>query len=197
VKVTIDGAALPSELVGEPCPVNPGSHQIVGMRGAERVSVELSAAEGEKKSAVLRFEGPVTAAEPGAGAARPVAGESRGAPSKSATNDAGSTRRTVAWIAVGVGGASVALGAATAFVALGKKHALDDDPNCRGNQCLYSEQDAVDSYNSLRTVSTLALAGGIVIAGVGVTLLLTAPKSGAPNVALWASPRSAGFAANF
>src|SRR5262249_8551898 len=57
VKITIDGDPVAPELIGEARPVNPGRHQISGVRGSERANVEVVVREGEKRSALLHFDG--------------------------------------------------------------------------------------------------------------------------------------------
>src|SRR4051812_16671329 len=55
VAVTIDGTPLTGSAVGESHLLNPGRHRIEGVRATARASVEVVAAEGEQKEAVLRF----------------------------------------------------------------------------------------------------------------------------------------------
>src|SRR4029079_7449233 len=57
VAVTIDGAPLTGTAIGESHLVNPGRHRIEGVRGSARASADVVAAEGEQKSALLRFAG--------------------------------------------------------------------------------------------------------------------------------------------
>src|SRR5689334_6891943 len=63
VAVTIDDAALVGSALGENHLVNPGRHEVEGIRGTTRTSVAISVAEGEQREAVLRL-----AAAPQAGA---------------------------------------------------------------------------------------------------------------------------------
>ena len=53
--IKIDGVGVASSLVGEPQPVNPGSHIVTVVRaGVERVHIEVSLAEGETHDVSLR-----------------------------------------------------------------------------------------------------------------------------------------------
>jgi hypothetical protein len=72
-------------------------------------------------------------------------------------------------VAVGVGGAGILVGGITGFLAMDKRSTLD----CPDDSCTADKQDDVDSYNSLRTISTIGFIGGAVIAATGGVLLLT------------------------
>lgn len=81
--------------------------------------------------------------------------------------DAGSTQRTLGWVAIGVGGAAVVVGSITGLVTL-------SSPCSSGKLC---EPDQRDSAQSTGTISDVSfILGGLGIAG-GVALLLTAPSS--------------------
>jgi hypothetical protein len=57
-----------------------------------------------------------------------------------------------------------------------KKGQIDDNPRCQSNKCAPSESSLVDTYGSLRTISSIGfIAGAVVLAG-GVVLLVSAPK---------------------
>ncbi|NOU32153.1 MAG: hypothetical protein HOO96_29975, partial [Polyangiaceae bacterium] len=48
---------------------------------------------------------------------------------------------------------------------------------CTGGACLPSSQDTLDSFHTLRTLSTLSyVAGGVLVVG-GIVLIVTAPSS--------------------
>ena len=51
-----------------------------------------------------------------------------------------------------------------------------DDGGCVSGHCYTDQASAVDSYNSLRTVSTIGFAVGGIAGATGLVLLLTAPK---------------------
>jgi hypothetical protein len=190
---TVDGQPVASTLLAEGRLVNPGSHVVEAHRGGDQARAEISAAEGERKTVVLAFNASPAVAPV---AVTPVAANSNPAsPPKAETSSASSTQRTWAWIALGVGGAGVIVGGISGLVALGKKSDLDGNPHCQNNRCAPSESDAVDSYNSLRTVSSIGLFAGAGVAAVGAVLLVTAP-SGASAQA-FVGPRSVGVRGNF
>jgi len=110
-------------------------------------------------------EGPAVVAGAGVGTTEPPG----------ADTSKGSTTKTLAYVAFGVGAAGLVVGGITGVIALGKSGDLKD--KCPDNNCPSTEQDNVDSYKSVGTISTI----GFIVAGVGgatgLVLLLTAPKS--------------------
>jgi hypothetical protein len=167
--VTIDDAPLATALIGERRPVNPGKHHIKGVSAGKTVEQDVSVAEGETKPVELGFTGPANVTPPPEVAA--ASGQS-----DSPVAAPGFPRRTVAFVVLGVGGAGLVLGGVAGVLAVGKKSDIDENDNCLNNQCLQSEKDVVGSYRTWRTVSSVGLIGGAVLASVGVGLLLTSPK---------------------
>ena len=167
-------------------------------------AAQVSLREGETKTSVLELKevAPSTATE-----APSVASSDSQQPAHeaAASTDAApkmSGMKTLGWITLGVGGAGLALGGVTGVLALGKRSSIDDSPNCRGDECLPAERSLADSYNSLRTWSSVGLIAGGALAATGVVLLLTAPSAAAtadqgPSAALWISPNGAGVRGKF
>src|SRR5204862_8115848 len=85
--------------------------------------------------------------------------------------------RALGWTGVAVGGAGLAVGVAAGIAAAGRQSDLEGE--CSGPRCPSSAQHDIDAYRTLRTVSTIGYVTGAIAAGVGVTLLITAP--GAPR----------------
>ena len=89
------------------------------------------------------------------------------------------------FVAFGVGGAGLVLGAVTGFLAMSKHSDLSN--SCTNGNCPATSQSDVDSYHTMALLSTV----GFVVAGVGaaagVVLLVTQPKS-APAQSAWVSP---------
>ena len=83
-------------------------------------------------------------------------------------------RKVLPWVAFGVGGAGLVVGGLTGILAMGKHSTLSS--NCTNGSCGADQQNNLDSYHTLGTVSTI----GFIVAGVGgaagVVLLLTQPK---------------------
>jgi hypothetical protein len=172
VELRVDGALVPSSLIREPRPVNPGAHTVQGKRGAELVSATVNVDEGGRAQATLRFTAPL----PAAAAAPPEPAPAAQTPAAQApVARHGNTQRTAGWVSLGIGGAGLAVGGVTGILLVSKHGALDG--YCNNGVCDPSKRSDVNSFNTLRTISGATLIAGAVVAGVGVTLLLTAPAN--------------------
>ena len=198
VSVTVDGTALSPDLVGEAWPVDPGPHHVVGTHGTERKEADVTVAEGEHPSTVLHFGvGPTVAAaaqsvEPG----QPTSGLLEpGSPTRD--SKATSPQRTIAWVTLGVGAAGLAVGAFTGVLTLVDRGGLHQGSDCYGTSCNSQATDKVNSYNTMRTVSTIGFLAGTAVAATGVVLLLTAPRAQTASAALVIAPSSAAIRGTF
>lgn len=217
-QLTLDGVALPSEVVGEQQPLNPGKHRIEGKANGQLVVSELTVAQAENKTVTLRFK-PGSAATPAPTAVAPApaaAATQPGAPAEAAavsTNtsdatvtsapteptparrDSGSSRKLLAWSAIGFGAAGVVTGVVAGAAAMSKKSALDDSGTCMGKTCINSS--ALDEYGTFRTVSSVGFIAGGALAAVGIVLLVTAPSGDSASAAngTWVRIGSSGVTA--
>lgn len=197
VTVTLDGSPIPSDLLGEDRPVNPGPHRVVAKRGGDERSLDVTLAEGERKPASLDF----------AGAATPPASPADGpvTDTGSSTESSGSSggNKTLAFVAIGAGAAGLIVGGVTGAMALSKKSKLDDDAACRAGQCTYAVESEVESLRTFRTVSTIGFIAGGVLAATGVVLLVTSGGSQQqgitqhPRIALAVGPGNLQLAGSF
>lgn len=197
VSVTLDGKPIPSDLLGEDRPVNPGSHHLVAKRGADERSLDVTLAEGERKPASIDFAGAAPA--PAAPVGTPA---SDSAPTAASSGGGGSN--TLAFVALGAGAAGLIVGGVTGGMAMSKKSKLDDNTtDCRNGQCTYAVESDVNSLRTFRTVSTIGFIAGGVLAVTGVVLLVTSGNSkqqGAqqrPHVALAVGPANVQLAGSF
>jgi hypothetical protein len=94
-----------------------------------------------------------------------------------------------------VGAAGLALGATTGIIAEVKLSNLRND-GCRDKWCPTSYSGRVDSYNRLRTISTVGFVAGAVVEVAGITLLLTSPHHGG-DVALMVGPQNVALQGGF
>lgn len=163
-QVTIDGEAWPTALLREPRPTNPGDHELRAQHGADVVTLKITLAEGDKRSETLSFRAPVVAPTVSVPPLSPVQPRSH------------DSQRTFGFVAVGVGGAGLVIGAVTGFLVASRHSDLKSSCNAE-DLCDPARQSDIDSYNSLRPISTVALIAGGVVTAAGVTLLLTAPRS--------------------
>ncbi|HET9929968.1 MAG TPA: tetratricopeptide repeat protein [Polyangiaceae bacterium] len=197
VKVTIDGAEVPSGLLSVERLLNPGEHDVVARFGEQSLNEHVSLSERDVKALALRF----TSTQPTPAAAAPIAATAvsssplpappaivppqtqtqtqtpaPGALAGSAARRPGAGQRTVGWVSVGLGAAGIGLGAVTGVLLAGKYSDLTS--KCELRVCPAERKSDVESYDRLRTLSSVGFIAGGALTALGVTLLLTAPKSG-------------------
>ena len=122
--------------------IDPGSHKVSGMRGAETVEAAVTVAEGREEAVWLRFDPNVPAPGPavagGATTAVAPAQASTAAGNSSQATDAPaeepkkSVLPKLGWISIGIGAASVAAGGVTGVLALQKESELEASGECVG-----------------------------------------------------------------
>jgi hypothetical protein len=81
-------------------------------------------------------------------------------------------QRPVGFVGIGVGAAGIAFGAVTGALALSASNRFD----CRDGNCPDATDQEISTYNNQRTLSSIGFIAGGVIAGAGLTLLLSAPR---------------------
>jgi hypothetical protein len=219
--VTVDGAPVPSVLLGASRPTDPGKHEIQATAPGylqEAQTVTLQEGGSAEVTLTLRPDPNASAApSPGAegpGSPTPVdAVPANSSPTASPTQDAGvssGTSKVPAYVLLGVGAAGLALGSVTGLLAMSKEGDLEDlcpqDGRCpRGEPT-----ETLESARTLATVSTIGFGVGLASAAVGAVLLFTGSNSGsarstpAPSLAVdrftarpWVSLGSAGVSGSF
>jgi hypothetical protein len=199
-QVTLDGGAISLKLLALATPINPGSHRVQAVQGGETVEATFTIAEGQKKAIALKIKPPKATAPVGTPPASKV---NSGAQSGAADSDSrnakskGSTQKTIGWITLGVGGVATVAGVVTGILSVTKRGQLDSSNNCVNTVCLSAERDSLNSYNQMRTISTIGLVAGAVGIGVGTTLLLSAPKPKEAGVSAWLGIGSVGMTGSF
>jgi hypothetical protein len=166
-QVEVHTAAL-----GVPVAVDPGPLALTAtVPGHAPVATSVTLAEGEMKDVTLKLDAP-TATLPGAEG-----------PSTSPTGDGAGTRRTLAWVAGGVGVAGLGVGVVTGILALGDASTFKN--NCSQTTGACQNQTGVDAASSGKTasaVSTAGFIGGGVLVAAGVVLYLTTRSPTSPTV---------------
>ncbi len=180
--VKLDGENVPVANLNTNRPTDPGDHVVeASAPGYKVATAKVKLAEGAVDSIALTLEvdpnAPKVAVVPPS--SQPV---TPGTPPPAETT---SNSRLPAYVALGVGGVGVAVGAVFGLLALGKKGDLDD--SCKDKVCASGAQDTIDSGKTLGTVSTIGFGVGIVGIGVGTVLLLTS-GSKSSNAASAPSP---------
>jgi hypothetical protein len=110
-----------------------------------------------------------------------------------------SPQRTLGWATLGVGAAGIAVGSITGLMALSKHGEIEDHEACADDRCARAggSEELVNSYNSLRTFSSIGFIAGGVLAAGGAALILTAPNESKPSLSLSIGPQSAALRARF
>jgi hypothetical protein len=183
-RVMLDGVRVPTAALGAKRPVDPGKHVIrAEATGFAAVEKTLTIAEGKSEPVVLQLssaDAQVTGApEPRSSAGAPLDSPAEASPPPGAETAANapqrSTRKTIGLVALGVGGAGLVLGAVTGGLAVGKHGELGSA--CSEGHCPASQQDTIDAYHLMGTLSTVGFIVGGASAATGVILLLTAPRT--------------------
>lgn len=182
LEVLRDGAAIDLAILGVAVPVDPGKHVIEARAPGKKAwtrTVEISGDAARVTIEIPTLEDAPVAKGPAAGAP-PV-------------EDASSfPRKPVGLAAIGVGGAGILVGAITGGLALKKRADLAAVCNAQGH-CT-GQQDAIDGYHLLGTVSTVGFVVGGALAVTGAVLVATAPKKGAAKQARVTPVVGPGFA---
>lgn len=192
-KVTLDERPVNAAALGVKRPVDPGEHVIkVVAEGFKAAEQRFTVGEGASASAPIMLEkgaGPAIPPGPGPGpgpdkpppGTEPPGNPPPGGPGTITVSPGGGSK-IPAYVAFGVGGAGLLVGAITGVLAMGK--ASDLDKACTSGKCPSDQQSNIDSYKSMGTISTI----GFVVAGVGaaagVVLLLTSPKVESPKTGI-------------
>jgi hypothetical protein len=193
VSVKMDGSVYPEALLGVARPVNPGFHQLVATtEDGQRVETRVTLAQSARQTTelVLPEGAPSEQSMPArAGLEPPQAEPRRQIP-------------LLVYGAFGVGGLGLGVGAVTGWMASKKYSSLEQQ--CPDHQCAEgsSAEQKLDSFRTLRTVSTVGYVVGVLGAAAGVTLYVTlrsteaGPVSGA-RLSPYVTPEQAGFVGSF
>jgi hypothetical protein len=189
-QVKVNGEQVPPAVLGVERPTDPGNHQVeAAAPGYLPASAAVRLADGASESVTLRLQPDpnAAAAPPPMGAAPPMGpGGPMGAPppqpgpapapadtGADAAGGSGGGSKTLGFVALGIGGAGLAVGTVTGLMAMSKTKDLED--LCNPDKVCENEDsfDKYDSAKNLATVSTIAFGVGIVGVGAGIVLLVT------------------------
>lgn len=181
VAVSVDGIALTYAQRSAPVAVDPGRHVIEGQKGAHKVRSEITLVEGQQARVALRFAAAtLPTGEPNAAQAHAQAGHD--------------PWRTVGWVTLGLGAASLTAGAVLGVSLLQDREHFAASEACDldRNQCWLGERDRAESYNTKRVLSSIGLIAGGVLAASGAYLLFfrSEPEDNAAHVAVHLAPDS-------
>jgi hypothetical protein len=203
--VAIDGVALVAAMLDTERPTDPGPHELrATAQGFEPATATVTLADGEHKRVELHLV-PSAAPPPAATPAPAPAPEATPAepppPPPAAPPPPGAPNRTPAYVAYGVGGVGLVVGAVFGVMALGTKSTLTDACNPKTN-CPASSQSDIDSLSTKAWVANGGFAVAILGAGIGTYLWLTAddapkPASTGVRVTPYLAGTTAGLTASF
>jgi hypothetical protein len=196
--LTVDGIPLGKSAWGASFPVDPGTHVVKAQAAGHAEFSRTVTAEPAGTSAVDVPQLEAVAAPP-----------PRETPKAEPTDGAsGDGRRTMGFVALGVGGAGLVVGSVFGLIAIGDKNdaaKLGDAGGCVGNRCVKPVLDKENDARTMGWASTAGFAVGIAAAGAGAYLLFTSsskePSNKEPAKAAWlvprVGPREAGLGGGF
>lgn len=178
--LAIDGQALPSAVVGEQQPVDPGKHHIEVRRGDQLSVADVELARGETKTATLRFtesgSAPTAAANDTPGQSTESV-EPEGAAARAGKSMP--SQRALGFVVGGAGVAGLAVGGVFGYLALqSRQEQLDQcasPSDCPDHSGAATAHDAAVTRG---TISTVAFIAGAAATTLGIVLIATA-KTGA------------------
>ncbi|HWZ87266.1 MAG TPA: hypothetical protein VNW92_00405 [Polyangiaceae bacterium] len=162
--VTIGGKPIPSALIGAERPTDPGTLEVTATAPGYRAAGQsVTLAEGGHQEITLTLEKDPNAVAP----LPPVTTPLVPPPASAATppEPAPKKSHTLAYVALGVGGAGLLVGTVTGVLALGKAS------DCPNKVC--SSQSKLDDAKGMATVSTVGFGIGVVGVALGTILLVT------------------------
>jgi hypothetical protein len=164
-RVTVDGREVPVASLGARRAADPGGF----VSGGRTVVLK----EGQEQIITITLERAETV----------VLEEAPAAHEEAKPTEASRASSPLPWIAFGVGGAGLAVGAVTGVMFLNVRNDLADScPNGKCNPASEEEEtrleEDVSQYHTLGTISGIAFGVGLAGAATGVVLLLTTPKAG-------------------
>jgi hypothetical protein len=178
-----DGVLLDAATWGSATPVDPGAHVIVATAPGKRELKQTLDAQGEGKTVAfdlpLLVDAPVALpAEPTPKPAGPTAPPAK--PVEAPPPPPSSSLKTIGYVTGGAGVAGLVAGSVLGLLAKGKWA----DAGCVNKSCAtQAQQDDAVAAKGLANGATGAFIAGGVLAAAGLTLVLTAPSSAAPQKA--------------
>jgi len=176
--VELDGQPLPASSLGQRLPANPGERVISSSaEGFISKQVKRTLSEGGEATAELELL-PEPKPEPVVVVTPPPPPD----PVDQESERTGKRNRTLSYVAFGVAGAGLAVGATTGILWLKARSDINSD--CGSLTCVASTdseasryEDQQQRYNTYGTLSAIGFGVGIAGAATGVALILLEPKT--------------------
>jgi hypothetical protein len=212
VAVTIDGASMPSALLDDNRPTDPGDHEVTATApGFARATTRVKLADGGQQSVSLTLQVDPNARAGTATNVPPVPSQAEGAPLAPQASPAPAPQSSVppqpgtpgappppageshgssstpGIIVLSVGVAGIAVGSIFGGLALGTKSKLDGA--CSNKSCPATSQNDIDSLSTQAWVSNIGLGVGIVGAVIGIVMIASSHGGGPEKQATAARAR--------
>jgi hypothetical protein len=159
VEIFVNGESVGTALVGTPIERDPGAYRLrAQLADAQTVEQTVTLAAGDHARVTIRLSRMTKTMEESA----LVVGDH-------------STRRTLGWVTMGVGAASLIVSGVTFLLRNAAKNDLDSQCASHVN-CPSSLQDTVEQGKTLSTLTAVFLAVGVAGAGAGLALVLTGSR---------------------
>lgn len=188
IQVFRDDVAVSPGSFGTALPTDPGTHTLQVIRDDDEGVIhkqEFSLTEAQQ----VRIELDLAAIEAAAPKAAPKRAPVRVVTITPADYDPGAGQRTAGWVVTGFGAAAVVGGLVLGGVALAQKGGatcVDGEFSAEGgtakHACFQSSLDKIDSAETFATAGQWVGIAGLVVTGVGITLLVTVPDGGAADL---------------
>jgi hypothetical protein len=179
VEVKLDGNVLDAAALGTAVPVDPGKHTIEATaKGKKTFSTTVEVSDRSRSPSV---EIPSLDADPEASQSKSGSGSGGGSSGDTKAPEdqpgEGGTQRIVSYVAMGLGGVGIAVGAI--FGLRTSSIWNDAKTHCTGLECDRTGVTLATDAKNAGTVSTISfVAGGVLLAG-GAVLFFTAPSGSA------------------
>lgn len=170
--VTINGTPISNAFIGVRRPVDPGTVIVrAEAEGYEPAELSFQVTEGENDAVAALELVPLPKPDPVEESPPPMSS------SKSVEFDTQTTEtpiRTLSYIAMGLGGATMIAGTVTGLIAYSKQKELES--SCSNGDCPPQLAPELNDYETYRVVALVGLAGGALIAGGGVAAYFLFPE---------------------
>jgi hypothetical protein len=219
VAVTVDGATMPSALLDDNRPTDPGEHEVTATApGFTKATTRVRLADGAQQGVSLTIQvdpnaragtatneasalTPQTSATPTAQSSVPQPAAPGAQPAPAGESHGSSATPGIIVLSVGVAG--IAVGSIFGGLALGTKSKLDGA--CSSKMCPSTSQGDIDSLSTQAWVSNIGLGLGLVGAVVGIVMIVGSHGGGPEKQATtagahlspWVGPGSAGLGGTF
>jgi hypothetical protein len=201
-QVTVDGESMPSVLLDNERPTDPGAHHVVATGdGLSTATADVSLSDGQSQRISMRLESAASASPAPAGPPAAPLSQAPLSQPPAPSSAPSSPNHTAAFVTFGIGATGLIFGSRFGVLALGDKSRLDSVNGCPG-ACPASSQGDVDAIHRDALLSTIGIGVGVVGAAVGTILFVSAHSDESPRAARielrpWVGPGSAGVGGTF